>query len=103
MAAVKRHPSSERVHQILAELGALHDAKQSDYGTDSDPFANVRASQLFGVPPWQGALIRLNDKVVRLQTYCRTGKLKNEGVVDSLNDIAVYAIIARVLFEEADR
>lgn len=39
-----RHPNSARFHEILEELGALHDKKQMDYGRADDPFANINAS-----------------------------------------------------------
>lgn len=96
----ERHPLSERFHEILAELGELHDRKQSDYGRDADPFANVRAAQEWGVEDWVGAMIRATDKVRRLQTYARTGSLANESAQDAFDDLAVYAIIARVLWEQ---
>lgn len=96
----KRHPSSKRFHEILVELGKLHDAKSQDYGTNKDPFNNVRGSEDWGVPGWVGAGIRLNDKVRRLQAFSKKGSLKNESVEDSLRDIAVYAIIALVLLEQ---
>ena len=89
-----------RFHEILRELGELHDKKQADYGRDSDSFANVRASEEWGVPAWIGAMIRLTDKVRRLQRFAQRGSLMNEGAEDSLRDIAVYAIIALVLLEE---
>jgi len=95
-----RHPNSARFHEILGELGALHDRKQADYGKGDDPFANVRSSEEWGVDGWKGAMIRLNDKVKRLQNYSRNGTLKNEGVEDSFMDIAVYAVIAYVLWEQ---
>lgn len=94
-----RHPVSQRFHDILHELGALHDRKAKDYGRDEDPLANVRASEDFGVPAWTGALIRLNDKVRRLQTFAAKGELANESAIDSMLDIAVYAVIARILYE----
>lgn len=97
---VARHPSSARFHELLKEIGDLHDKKSRDYGTTDDPFANVRASQEWGIAPHLGALVRLNDKIVRLKTYAKTGVLANEGVDDSLRDIAVYALIALVMFEE---
>ena len=89
-----------RFHEILKELGELQDKKQADYGRDNDPFANVRASEEWGVPAWIGAMIRLTDKVRRLQRFAQRGSLMNEGAEDSLRDIAVYAIIALVLLEE---
>ena len=91
---------SARFHEILRELGELHDLKQQDYGTEEDPFANVRGSSEWGIVPWQGAMIRATDKVKRLQKYARVGKLANESVEDGFRDLAVYAIIALVLFEE---
>jgi hypothetical protein len=81
-------------------MGELHDRKQEDYGRDSDPFANVRASEDFGVSPWVGAMIRANDKMRRIQRFAERGSLANEGVRDSLMDLAVYSIIALVLYDE---
>src|SRR6266487_1952918 len=60
--APARSKGSEAFHALLREIGELHDRKQKDYGSNTDPFANVRASQDFGVPAWVGALVRLNDK-----------------------------------------
>ena len=99
-SALTRHPNSERFHQILKELGDLHDRKQQDYGRGNDPFANVRASSDWGIPAWVGCMVRLNDKVKRLQSFAIKGSLANEGVEDSLRDISVYAAIALVLYEE---
>lgn len=97
---VPQNTSSDRFYRHLAELAGLHARKQSDYGSDADPFANVRASEGFGVAPWIGALIRLNDKVVRLKSFARKGSLANESAEDSIRDIAVYALIALCLYEE---
>jgi hypothetical protein len=101
ITTLNRHPSSQRFHDILSELGALHDKKQADYGRVGDPFANVRASEEWGITDWVGTMVRATDKLRRLQAFTKNGKLENEGVIDSLNDLAVYAIIARVLFEES--
>jgi len=98
--AYKRHPNSARFHEILKELGDLHDKKQQDYGRGDDPFANVRASKEWGVPGWVGAMIRGTDKIRRLQSLLANGKLANESAEDSLRDLAVYAVIALVLFEQ---
>lgn len=96
----ERHPNSARFHELLAELGVLHDRKQADYGSGDDPFANVRASEDWGVPAWVGAMVRATDKVRRLQSLIANGKLENESAEDSLRDLAVYAVIALVLFEQ---
>ncbi len=90
--------------EMRAKAGAgpeLHDRKQEDYGRGDDPFANVRAAAEWGMPEWVGAMLRASDKIRRLQAYAIKGSLANEGVLDSFMDLAVYAIIAHVLFEEA--
>lgn len=94
---------SARFHEILDELGALHDKKQQDYGRSNDPFANVRASEAFGVAGWIGCMMRANDKMVRVQKAAQGGTLANEALEDSLRDLAVYAIIGLCLWEEAVR
>ncbi|MCC6743441.1 MAG: DUF1599 domain-containing protein [Acidobacteria bacterium] len=98
--ATERHPNSARFHELLAEAGLLHDRKQADYGAGSDPFANVRASTEWGIPAWVGAMVRLSDKVRRLQSLATKGHLVNEAALDSFMDIAVYALIAHVLYEQ---
>jgi hypothetical protein len=95
-----RHPNSARFHELLAEAGELHDRKQEDYGSVGDPFANVRSSADWGVPSWVGALIRASDKIRRLQSFARKGVLANESARDSMMDLAVYALIAVVLYEQ---
>lgn len=94
------HPGSKKFYNLLIEAALLHAQKQRDYGRTEDPFANVRASEDFGVEGWIGCMIRANDKMRRLQTYAKNGVLANEGVRDSLLDLAVYALIGLVLFEE---
>ena len=91
---------SARFLAILDELWALHTAKNADYGLDDDPYANVRASVAWGVPAWVGGMIRACDKVRRLMTYAIKGTLRNEGVRDSFLDLAAYAIIACILWED---
>lgn len=89
-----------RFHAVLKEMGDLHDERQRGYGTPTDPFANVRASEAWGIPAWQGAIIRACDKIKRLQTYATTGQLSGERVEDAFLDLANYAAIGLVLFRE---
>ena len=91
---------------IATELVDLHDRKGADYGTDSDPYANVRMSEGFGIPAWMGVAIRMNDKIKRLQTagtqLVREGEvsLANEGLEDAFLDLAVYGIIGIIMVRE---
>ena len=89
-----------RFHALLRELGELHAKKAHDYGRGGDPLANLRGSAEWGVPPWRGALIRLGDKVHRLKSFSQNGNLANEGVVDSLMDLAAYALLVVILLGE---
>jgi hypothetical protein len=86
--------------KLLEEMRDLHLRKAADYGTDTDPLANLRTSVEFGVEPWRAAVIRFGDKVSRLKTYCVKGTLACEGVEDTLMDAAAYALLALVLFRE---
>ena len=86
--------------KILGELDNLHTRKEADYGQPDVTYYNFRKAEALGIPAWQGAFVRLLDKVARGETFIRTGSLRNESFVDTLNDLASYAIICRELFEE---
>ena len=101
MTAKKRRHGEQRFYALLEEMAALHEKKSRDYGGTVDPLANLRASADFGVSPFLATIVRLHDKIARLKTFCRTGKLANEGVEDSLRDIGVYSQLALILFREA--
>lgn len=94
------HPHEARFFQILKECGELHKRKSADYGNGEDPFANVLGSLEWGVEPWIGIMIRVGDKMRRLQSLIKNGKLENESAEDSFRDIGTYTFMALVLFEE---
>jgi hypothetical protein len=84
----------------LDQMWELHQLKNRDYGAQNDPYRNVRSGADWGVDPWVSALIRGGDKLKRLQKYAQTKELANEGAEDSLIDLAVYSVIALVLWRE---
>jgi hypothetical protein len=95
------HPSSRRFLELLGEMERLHKSKSADYGSEDDPLANVRSGADFvNIEPWRGCMVRIADKVQRLRTYCRTGRLVHEGVRDTLLDLAAYSLLAIVMFDE---
>jgi hypothetical protein len=94
---------SDRYHDMLEEIGKLHDKKGRDYGRDEDQYANLRASEQWGIPAWQGALMRQCDKIARIQTFVIKGKLENESLEDSLWDNAVYALNGLALWLEKNK
>lgn len=88
-----------RMAQIIREMLETSRRKGHDYG-NKDPYANIRACEAMGIPAWQGVTIRLQDKMARVASLAAKGTLKNEAIEDTFLDIAVYAIIARIMFEE---
>jgi hypothetical protein len=97
----EQRPGSLPFLELLEELRQLHLSKSQDYGSESDPLANIRSGADFvNIEPWRGCLVRVADKVQRLRTYCRTGRLVHEGVRDTLLDLSAYSLLAIVLFDE---
>ncbi len=96
------HAKSVEFMEILVEAAELHVKKASGYGTDDDPIANVRASVEFGVPGWQGVGIRMNDKLLRLKSFARNGRLDCESAADSLIDLLCYSALGLILLRETE-
>ena len=95
------HPASLRFLEAVEEVRQIHLSKSEDYGSQTDPLANIRNGARFvGIEPWRGCMVRLSDKVTRLETFNRTGKLRHETVEDTLIDLAAYALLALTLYRE---
>jgi hypothetical protein len=92
-----RNPSFDA---LLKEIGDLHDSKNHDYSEQDDPLSNLRRSERFGVPAFQGVLVRLSDKWARIEQLAGGKSPKHESLRDSLIDSAVYALLAVVLLDE---
>jgi len=94
------HPG---VREAFDRLWELHQAKDSDYAGQQAPLSNFRQCERFGVPAWRGALVRMSDKWSRLVSVLEKGgpDVMGETINDTLDDLAVYAVIVRVLREEA--
>ena len=97
----EQKPGSLPFLELLEEVRQLHLSKSQDYGSSSDPLANIRqGAEFVGIEPWRGCMVRIADKVQRLRTYCQTGRLVHEGVRDTLLDLSAYSLLAIVLFDE---
>lgn len=92
-------PEAPSFASILSELQAMHDKKSKDYGGNTGQ-DNIRQSESFGIPAWLGAIIRQNDKITRIKSFCLNHKLENESLGDTLIDNAVYAVLALQLYRE---
>ncbi|MBI4029125.1 MAG: DUF1599 domain-containing protein [Candidatus Blackburnbacteria bacterium] len=84
-----------RFAEILKELEHLHAVKNEDYAGSIDPLNNFKD---FG---FVGAVVRIGDKYNRVKNFVKKGeyKVKSESVIDTLRDLAVYAVIAIQLYE----
>lgn len=95
------HPSSQAFYDLCDRVKEMHASKSRDYGSVADPLANIRnGAEFVGIKAWQGAMVRLSDKVTRLATFNRTGTLTHEGVEDTLLDLASYSLLALLLYKE---
>lgn len=95
------HPTSRAFFDLCDALKEIHTKKSYDYGSATDPLANIRnGAEFVGIEAWRAAMVRLSDKVTRLATYCRTGRLENESLDDTLMDLASYSLLALLLHRE---
>ena len=93
---------SKRFEELLEDMKKIHDKKRHDYANEDDIFANFRHSELAGIPSWKGTAIRLGDKFSRLMEFAKkeTLEVKDESIKDTLLDLANYALITHILYEE---
>ena len=94
--------SKERFHEIVKEMVELHDKKNHDYA-GTDYLSNfLMCEKHMGIPGWKGCIIRLSDKMARIMNVARDDEVSvgDETIIDTLTDLAVYAIITRILYED---
>jgi len=99
---MKKYHGHPRFHQLIKSMGEIHSRKSHDYAGTQDPFSNFRRCEELGVPAWKGALIRLTDKLSRIIHVTKQGKseVKDEKITDTFIDLANYALICLILYEE---
>ena len=95
---------SERFYELLNQMKDTHDAKRHDYANPDDVFANFRTCEMAGIPAWKGCCVRIGDKFSRIMGFAKKEKLevKDESIKDTLIDMANYALIALILYEEEE-
>ena len=94
--------SKERFHEIVKEMVELHDRKNRDYA-GNDYLSNfLMCEKYMGIPGWKGSIIRLSDKMARVMNIAKNDEVSvgDETITDTLMDLAVYAIITRILYED---
>ena len=81
---------------VLDEMKELHTKKDKDYGS-----AFHKSFEEFGVT---AGVVRLNDKMERVKSLVKNGKaeVKDESLLDSLKDMASYAVMLYVELKNKD-
>ena len=94
--------SKERFHEIVKEMVELHDKKNHDYAGDKYLSNFLMCEKHMGIPGWKGSIIRLSDKMARIMNIAKNDEVSvgEETITDTLMDLAVYAIITRILYED---
>ena len=96
--------ANKRFLKLLKELENMHVAKSAGYsGKDNpDTWSNFRMSKVFGVSPFIGCLVRMSDKFIRVGNLVNNpdNEQVGEGIIDTLKDLASYALISICLYEE---
>jgi len=77
--------------------------KNNDYANSDNPFKNFESSTIFGIHPVKGILLRITDKLQRVNTFCENGQLsvKTESVDDALEDVINYCILAKGIIKKS--
>ena len=91
--------------KVIVDMVLTNRAKRADYAKDDDIFSNFAVTSAFAGFPnrWLSALFNCQQKLARIQSLVANGRLsdpKNEAILDTLLDNAVYATIAYAIAME---
>jgi hypothetical protein len=80
---------------LTSDTLRLMKAKNNDYSYGNDPYNNFRGSDMLGVSPIIGILLRMQDKMMRIKTFALSNNLnvKEESVNDSIIDLINYVVL----------
>lgn len=79
---------------IFSEAVSIARKKNADYSKVSDPFLNFRLSPFVGVSVERGILVRICDKISRVQNLLdQEPQVVEESIEDTLKDIINYSAI----------
>jgi len=92
----------KRLEQLYNSNLEISRKKNADYSTGSDPFKNFRACEFLGITSVEkGILVRMTDKMTRISNLLeKEAQVKDESILDSLQDLSNYAMILRVYMEQ---
>jgi hypothetical protein len=87
---------------ILDNMQSVYEAKDSDYSATGLPMGNLRKCEDAGIEAWRGCLVRIGDKMSRLENFLKEKEylVVSEKAEDTVLDLANYAILMSCLIEE---
>lgn len=103
MNKMSRETQSKRFDELLDKMKELRSKKNSDYASDEDSLSNLRGSEQLGIVAWKGVLVRIGDKISRIFQIAKSNgkhQVKDESIIDTLLDLAIYSLLCIILFEE---
>ncbi len=74
-------------------------AKSCDYAQPDDPYANFRGAEFLGIDLKRGILIRVMDKISRLNNLIDRGAKVEENIEDTCLDLINYVNIVLIKFQ----
>lgn len=102
--ALKTLGGHPKFYDLLLHIAELHASKNHDYARTADPLSNLKECETFGIPAWKGALVRITDKFSRIVQLAagKNPRVKSEAITDTLMDMAVYALLTIILYQNQD-
>ncbi len=94
--------TNETPLSILDNMQAVYEAKDNDYSATGLPMGNLRKCEDAGIDAWRGCLVRIGDKMSRLENFLKEKEylVISEKAEDTVIDLANYAILMSCLIEE---
>ena len=92
----------ETALSILDNMQSVYEAKDNDYSATGLPMGNLRKCEDAGIDAWQGCLVRIGDKMSRLENFLKEKEylILSEKAEDTVIDLANYAILMSCLIQE---
>jgi len=89
-------------HGILDNMQKVYEAKDNDYSATGLPMGNLRKCEDAGIDAWRGCLVRIGDKMSRLENFLNEKEYQviAEKAEDTIIDLANYSILCSCLIEE---
>lgn len=100
--SLKEMFKDETAISILDNMQSVYEAKDNDYSATGLPMGNLRKCEDAGIDAWRGCLIRIGDKMSRLENFLKNKEylVVSEKAEDTVVDLANYAILMSCLVEE---